>query len=92
MIEEKCLSVICECADEVMRSDSFLHVSVATLEKIVREDKLEATELNVFQSCVKWATESCVRSGIEVIHNLIFIWTFFPTDHPKNVKSRDTDF
>ncbi len=65
-IEDKCLTVICESAEEVLCSDSFLQVSVGTLEKVIKEDRLEAPELKIFQACIKWAEVQCQKLGVEV--------------------------
>ena len=71
-IEKKCLSVICESADQVLRSESFLQVSVGTLEKVIKEDRLEAQELRIFQACNKWAESQCQKMGVEVLSFTLF--------------------
>ena len=75
-IEEKCLTVICEAAEQVLCSESFHQISVGTLEKIVKEDRLEAQELKVFQACIKWAEVQCQKMGVEVRNELVFFVSY----------------
>ncbi len=58
--------MICEAAEDVLTSDGFYQITVGTLEKIAKEDRLEAEELKIFQACIKWAEVQCERLGVEV--------------------------
>ena len=63
---EKCLTYIDKNTSEIFVSEGFLEVRHSTLESVIKRDTLTATEIQVFDAVLKWATAECQRQNLEV--------------------------
>ena len=69
-IEEKCLDVVDNLAEDVLKSDEFSEITLSTVERILNRDTLNAGEVDVYKACIRWAEAECNRQLIEVNHKL----------------------
>ncbi len=60
-IEERCLELIDENAEEALDSDGFENLTLDTVKTIVSRDTLDINELDVWQACLRWAKAECQR-------------------------------
>lgn len=52
--------------EKVIKSEMFLHCSRDVIDHIVKLDRLECDEAELFNACVAWAMASCERDGLDV--------------------------
>ena len=62
----KCVTFIETRTDDILSSSAFCDVSLQSLVKILRFEKLTISELDLFKSCLKWSVEECKRQDLEV--------------------------
>ena len=53
-------------AEELIRKDSFLNLSVEVITSLIRRTRLSVNELSLFYSTVTWAEKRCEKEGLEV--------------------------
>ncbi|XP_053373261.1 BTB/POZ domain-containing protein 6-like [Mercenaria mercenaria] len=56
-LEQKCLKFIFANGDNVLKSDGFFSLPKEILQKIIESDNLNADELNIYDTCKRWAVE-----------------------------------
>lgn len=64
-LQQFCRKFICENAEKIVQSNSFLHCESNVLRQIVALDGLECDELAVFDGCLAWAQIACHRERID---------------------------
>ena len=84
-LEEKCLHLIDETADEALKSEAFSQVNRDTVSKIVQRDTLDVEEIRIYQASISWAEAECCRQGIQVLFFLLF-----PFYHSRKVTNANT--
>ncbi|XP_055348233.1 BTB/POZ domain-containing protein 6-like [Paramacrobiotus metropolitanus] len=62
-IAEKCLKLMDDYTDEVLRSDQFVGVGQDVLQAILQRNTLTATEHDIYLAVEKWVTEACKRNN-----------------------------
>lgn len=58
-----CEQKICQHPSEVFRSTSFLNCDVDLLRCILQLEALECDEAMIFDGCIAWAKQACMRNG-----------------------------
>ena len=64
-LKQKCLRMIQTRSLYIFKSDSFLRVSLETLETILDCPSLSTNELEVFKACIRWAEFQCKERDLE---------------------------
>ena len=54
-VVKRCKAMISEHTDRVIQSEGFLNIKQSTLKNILAMDNLSATEVQIFESCIRWA-------------------------------------
>ena len=65
-LEEKCLHLLDETAEDALKSEAFTKITLSTVEKILKRDTLNIEEIDVYKACLNWAEAECKRQKIEV--------------------------
>ena len=94
-LEKQCWKVIKSKTDEVVRSDSFINNSHATLTELLKQDILKIQEVELFQAVLKWIDFQCSSKDIEptgknrrsVIGDAIYNFRFFAMSHEQFVQN-----
>lgn len=63
---EKCLQIIQTKTEEVLKDPSFEEIDSATLYTILQQETLNVSELVLWEACLQWAKQECVRQSLEV--------------------------
>lgn len=58
---EKCWCVVDKCAEDAVKSSSFITIEKSVLETLVERDTLMIKELELFKAVDKWAKKECER-------------------------------
>lgn len=64
-LKEFCEKWIRVFTKDVLKSEAFLQCEQKVIENILQFDKLECNEADLFDACIKWATMSCQRNGLD---------------------------
>ena len=66
-LTEKCLNVISDNGEEVMKQDSFTALTRDALMKVAQREFIKRkSEISIYQACIKWAEAECRRTGKDV--------------------------
>ena len=84
-LEERCWECIETNISKIIASDSFNSISQVTLASLLKRDKLEIAEVELFQAILKWIDIQCSHRGLEltgknrrsVIGEAIYDFRFF---------------
>jgi len=63
-LEDRCWKVIEEQTEEALKSDEFLTVERSLVETVVKKERLNVKEVELFKAVDRWATEESERQGI----------------------------
>ncbi|XP_068241439.1 BTB/POZ domain-containing protein 2-like [Palaemon carinicauda] len=66
LLLEKCLQIICTKTEEVLKDSSFEEVEIGTLRTILNQDSLAASELVLWEACLRWTKQECCRMSLDV--------------------------
>ena len=72
-LEEKCLYLLDESAEDALKSEAFTKVTLPTVERILKRETLNIEEVDVYKACVNWADAECNRQLMEVIFAGIYL-------------------
>ncbi|XP_067007421.2 BTB/POZ domain-containing protein 6 isoform X2 [Anabrus simplex] len=66
-LHDQCLQFICMKMSEIMKDQSFMNLSPATLDVILDQDSLQIdSEVDIVHSVLRWACEECSRCELPV--------------------------
>ena len=65
-LERKCWELIDLKTTEVIASDAFVDINLATLETLLKRESLKTTEVALFRAVLRWGEAECTRKEIEV--------------------------
>ena len=65
-IENMCLELLDESAEDALKSEAFTKITRSTVKRILKRDSLNVEELDIYKACVRWAEAECNRQMIEV--------------------------
>ncbi|KAG7169608.1 BTB/POZ domain-containing protein 6-like [Homarus americanus] len=63
---DKCMQIIQNTTDQVLKDASFEEIDAATLRTILQQEILSVSELVLWEACLQWAKQECVRQSLEV--------------------------
>ncbi|XP_064119693.1 BTB/POZ domain-containing protein 2-like isoform X2 [Macrobrachium nipponense] len=66
LLLEKCLQIICTKTEDVLKDSSFEEVEIGTLRTMLKQDSLTASELVLWEACLRWTKQECCRMSLEV--------------------------
>lgn len=61
---EKCWCAVDKCAEDAVKSSSFITIEKSVLEALVERDTLMIKEVELFKAVDKWATKECERQEL----------------------------
>ncbi|XP_022797066.1 BTB/POZ domain-containing protein 6-like [Stylophora pistillata] len=64
-LTQRCWKVIAEKTREALKTDDFATLQRSLLNEVIIRDKLTIEEIDLFKAVDLWATEECVRQGLE---------------------------
>lgn len=64
-LQQFCEQMISENAEAIFRSNDFLNCKPNLLRRILQLDSLECDETVVFNGCLRWAENVCLRKGLD---------------------------
>ena len=93
-LERRCWKHIISNTKNVVRSDDFKQISQKTLTKLLRQDTLDISEMELFQFVLKWINFKCSRKKLEpttknqrsVIGKAIYKFRFFAMSHAEFIE------
>ena len=88
-LEKRCWECIETNISKIIASDSFNNISQATLASLLKREKLEIGDVELFQAILKWIDIQCSHRGLEltgknrrsVIGEAIYDFRFFGMSH-----------
>ena len=94
-LEECCWRVIERETSKVVASDNFTNITPTTLGILLKVDKLNVQEVELFQAVLKWIDSQCSSKNIEptaenrrsVIGEAIYYFRFFSMSHEQFVQN-----
>ncbi|XP_045604998.1 BTB/POZ domain-containing protein 3-like [Procambarus clarkii] len=63
---EKCVQIIQNATEQVLKDPSFEEVDASILRTILQQERLGVSELILWEACLTWAKQECVRQSLEV--------------------------
>ena len=62
-LEDRCWEVIEKQTEEAVKSNEFVSVERSVVESVVKRDRLNVEEVDLFKAVDRWATKECERQG-----------------------------